>query len=104
MLVLPLRRLLRTYGSPLGGLVGGNSRFLVRAAASGNYPDAAGASHRYGRGAWRATMLLERHRLDPVRVRADFPILDRTVNGRRLVYLDSAATSQKPRAVIQALV
>ncbi|RNJ76297.1 MAG: cysteine desulfurase, partial [Thaumarchaeota archaeon S15] len=36
-------------------------------------------------------------------VRADFPILERTVRGgRRLVYLDSAATSQKPRQVIDA--
>src|ERR1700719_1005651 len=36
---------------------------------------------------------------------ADFPILEReTSRGKRLVYLDSAATSQKPRAVIDALV
>jgi cysteine desulfurase/selenocysteine lyase len=49
-------------------------------------------------------MLLERPGLDPARVRADFPILAREVNGRHLVYLDSAATSQKPRAVIRALV
>jgi cysteine desulfurase / selenocysteine lyase len=33
-------------------------------------------------------------------VRKDFPILDQSVNGHRLVYLDNAATSQKPRAVI----
>jgi cysteine desulfurase/selenocysteine lyase len=39
------------------------------------------------------------------RIIADFPILARpTSRGKRLVYLDSAATSQKPRAVIQALV
>jgi cysteine desulfurase/selenocysteine lyase len=49
-------------------------------------------------------MLLERPELDASRLRADFPILGREVNGRRLVYLDSAATSQKPRAVIRALV
>ena len=36
-------------------------------------------------------------------VKADFPIFARRVNGRELVYLDSAATSQKPRAVIDAL-
>ena len=30
-------------------------------------------------------------------IRADFPILERTVDGRPLVYLDSANTSQKPR-------
>jgi cysteine desulfurase/selenocysteine lyase len=41
-------------------------------------------------------------RLDVGRVRADFPILERTVDGKPLVYLDSAATSQKPRAVIDA--
>ncbi len=38
--------------------------------------------------------------LDVARVRADFPILSRTVEGKPLVYLDSAATSQKPRSVI----
>jgi cysteine desulfurase/selenocysteine lyase len=37
-------------------------------------------------------------------VRRDFPILGRTVHGRPLVYLDNAATTQKPRAVIDALV
>ncbi|MGH2610574.1 MAG: cysteine desulfurase [Tepidiformaceae bacterium] len=41
---------------------------------------------------------------DVVRVREDFPILREQVNGRPLVYLDNAATSQKPRAVIDALV
>lgn len=36
-------------------------------------------------------------------IRADFPILDQQVNGKPLVYFDNAATSQKPRAVIEAL-
>ncbi len=36
-------------------------------------------------------------------VRSDFPLLDRTVNGRTIAYLDNAATSQKPRAVIDAI-
>jgi cysteine desulfurase/selenocysteine lyase len=40
---------------------------------------------------------------DPKRVRAEFPALAQVVNGNPLVYLDSAATSQKPRAVIEAL-
>jgi cysteine desulfurase/selenocysteine lyase len=35
--------------------------------------------------------------------RGDFPILERIVNGHRLVYLDSAASSQKPRTVIEAM-
>jgi len=42
-------------------------------------------------------------RLDEL-TRPDFPILERIVNGRRLVYLDSAASSQKPRQVIEAMV
>jgi cysteine desulfurase/selenocysteine lyase len=37
------------------------------------------------------------------RTRADFPILVRTVDGHRLVYLDSGATAQKPRAVLDAM-
>ena len=41
-------------------------------------------------------------RLDE-QTRGDFPILDRVVNGHRLVYLDSAASSQKPRMVIEAM-
>jgi cysteine desulfurase/selenocysteine lyase len=41
--------------------------------------------------------------LDVEKVRADFPILDRLVNGHPLVYLDSANTSQKPQAVLDAL-
>jgi len=41
--------------------------------------------------------------LDPRALRADFPILEQTVHGRPLVYLDSAATSQKPRVVIDAV-
>jgi cysteine desulfurase/selenocysteine lyase len=41
-------------------------------------------------------------RLDE-QTRGDFPILERIVNGQRLVYLDSAASSQKPRTVIEAM-
>ena len=37
------------------------------------------------------------------KTRGDFPILDRIVNGHRLVYLDSAASSQKPRTVLEAM-
>lgn len=40
----------------------------------------------------------------PDTIRQDFPLLHRTVYGKPLVYLDSAATSQKPRRVIDALV
>ncbi|MEO6198301.1 MAG: cysteine desulfurase [Dehalococcoidia bacterium] len=43
-------------------------------------------------------------KLDVQKIRADFPILERRVHGKPLVYLDNAATSQKPRQVIKALV
>ena len=42
--------------------------------------------------------------LDTARIRPDFPILTKKENGSRLVYLDNAATSQKPRKVIDAIV
>ena len=41
--------------------------------------------------------------LDTARIRGDFPILERLENGRRLVYLDNAATTQKPRRVLDAI-
>jgi cysteine desulfurase / selenocysteine lyase len=41
--------------------------------------------------------------LDIAQIRADFPVLDQLVNGRPLVYFDNAATTQKPRPVLDAL-
>jgi cysteine desulfurase / selenocysteine lyase len=41
--------------------------------------------------------------LDVARIREDFPILRQTVRGRPLIFLDSAASAQKPRAVIDAM-
>ena len=41
--------------------------------------------------------------LDPYRIREDFPILKREINNHPLIYFDSAATSQKPRQVIEAI-
>ncbi len=43
------------------------------------------------------------HGFDVDRVRCDFPILARPVRGKPLVYLDSAATTQKPRVVVEAM-
>lgn len=43
-------------------------------------------------------------KIDWLALRKDFPILDQQVHGKPLIYFDNAATSQKPRAVIQALV
>ena len=41
---------------------------------------------------------------DVEKVRKDFPILSRTVNGKPLIYLDNAATSQTPQQVIDVIV
>ena len=46
---------------------------------------------------------LNRTPLDAERIRADFPILTKPQDGRRLVYLDSASSAQKPRQVIERL-
>src|SRR5216117_2850419 len=43
------------------------------------------------------------NRFDVEQVRKDFPILAQKVHGKPLVYLDNAATTQKPRAVLEAL-
>ena len=40
---------------------------------------------------------------DVQKIRADFPILSREVNGKPLVYLDNGASAQKPKAVIDAV-
>ena len=42
--------------------------------------------------------------IDVQNIRKDFPILEREINGSQLVYLDNAATTQKPRQVIESLV
>ena len=41
--------------------------------------------------------------LDSANLKGDFPLLGREVRGKPIVYLDSAATSQKPRAVLEAM-
>ena len=41
--------------------------------------------------------------LDTEKIRKDFPILERNINGKPLIYLDSAATSQKPQPVLDAI-
>jgi len=45
----------------------------------------------------------EKRKFDIRKIRADFPILHRTVNGKKLVYLDNAATTQKPKSVIDTI-
>ena len=51
-----------------------------------------------------STPTIREQGIDVAAVRRDFPILSQVVNGTPLVYLDNAATSQKPRQVIDALV
>ena len=41
--------------------------------------------------------------IDVEKIRKDFPILDQIVNDEPLVYLDNAATTQKPKAVLEAV-
>src|SRR6186713_1577176 len=48
--------------------------------------------------------MTDKKTIDWAALRADFPILDQQVHGKPLIYFDNAATSQKPRAVIDALV
>jgi cysteine desulfurase/selenocysteine lyase len=50
-----------------------------------------------------ATRIAPAAALDVERVRRDFPILERSINGRPLVYLDSAASSQRPLQVLRAV-
>ena len=50
-----------------------------------------------------ATVAATEHRLNVDEVRADFPILHQQVHGKPLVYLDNAASAQKPRCVIDAI-
>ncbi len=49
------------------------------------------------------TTAVSNARFDIDLIRKDFPILDREINGKPLVYFDNAATSQKPRVVIEAI-
>ncbi|MDE3091153.1 MAG: cysteine desulfurase [Chloroflexota bacterium] len=50
-----------------------------------------------------ATNLVTTKGLNVAAIREDFPILQQTINGKPLIYLDSTATSQKPESVIQAM-
>src|SRR5262245_64090595 len=50
-----------------------------------------------------STLPKEATHLDVETLREDFPVLKQTIHGKPLVYLDSAATAQKPNAVIDAI-
>src|SRR2546430_9134916 len=75
-------------GARLLGEAAGNHH-LDAAVGDGCRPDARGAAG-----------MIEARAINAEAVRADFPILGRTINGKPLVYLDSAATSQKPAVLI----
>jgi len=49
-------------------------------------------------------VLQEKKTYDVAKIRRDFPILNRSIRGKKLVYLDNAATTQKPQAVIDRIV
>src|SRR5262249_52809726 len=51
----------------------------------------------------RSNVAIQSHGFDVQRVRRDFPVLDQQVHGKPLMYLDNAATTQKPLAVIEAI-
>src|SRR5215471_4682826 len=50
-----------------------------------------------------ATIATPKPAVNWTKLRADFPILDQRVHGHPLIYFDNAATTQKPRAVLDAL-
>lgn len=56
-----------------------------------------------GTGSWSTAVTLAAAPYDVQRLREDFPVLKQTVYGKPLVYLDNAATSQKPRSVIAVI-
>lgn len=70
-----------------------NERLLLPASLSAHQVDSTAPIHDVG----------SRGIFDPNAVRSEFPILEERVNGKRLVWLDNAATTQKPRAVIDRL-
>ena len=51
----------------------------------------------------RPPVAADTNRFDVAAIRSDFPILAETIHGKPLIYLDNAATTQKPRAVIDAI-
>src|SRR5882762_4230099 len=71
--------------------------------AAGNHHLDAAVGHGRGPDARGAAGMIEARAINATAVRADFPILGRTINGKPLVYLDSAATSQKPAVVIDIM-
>jgi len=83
----------------MSGSTGSSSPVQAPRAAVVPVPAAAGTAGAPAPGAAGAT----RPSYDLARVRADFPLLAQTVHGRPLIYLDNAASSQKPRAVLEAI-
>jgi cysteine desulfurase/selenocysteine lyase len=91
------------YGAPVTGP--GEANYFLGETAALKPP--AGPSLTFEAFSFRPEMLpelgLAPGLFDPRSLRRDFPILDEQVNGRPLIWLDNAATTQKPRAVIDRL-
>ncbi len=96
----------RTYvADKVAHMTAADTARFPRIADGASHVSAAGASdHAAGLLFGQAYVPAVDQPFDVERIRADFPILSQRVHGKPLVYLDSAASAQKPRAVIDAMV
>jgi cysteine desulfurase/selenocysteine lyase len=98
-----------TFGRPQGGAPAGDSYYFLDQWRSPEHADAASqplprSERRNGTtGNIPTPPISGRRAFIPEVFRRDFPILDQEVNGRPLIWLDNAATTQKPRAVIDRI-
>ena len=80
------------------------ARASSRTVASGRWPRSSGCRSRpEARRYDRSMAVTAQPKLDAERLRADFPIFEHPIHGKPLAYLDSAASSQKPRQVLDAM-
>ena len=97
------------HGTPIPGLAASKEAPLTVPPSAGGFSLAAPGSHYYfldesRLSSPRAIPSAPQSGYDVYAVRRDFPILDQQINGHPLIWLDNAATTQKPQAVIDRLV
>lgn len=97
----PTPRRASEYDTVAHAFPGGAGGRAIPGAAHAPFGDGVYAAPRQGRQPEKT--LATRHLFDPYRVKRDFPILNQSVNGRQLIWLDNAATTQKPQSVIDRL-